>query len=130
MRIALTNKQQESFFAHAYPARALLATSMEVLREPDQIVGYNSRGKIFNVFASKTGGVDLGGTWLCVTYDQDTDELEILSAAVIAAGREVLYQPDEFEESQPATELFDVYREQAAQIAEEVQAMTERMRRH
>src|SRR3954463_7800688 len=76
------------------------------------IVGYNSRQKIFNLFACRDwdgeGRIPPGVPGIVVEYDQETDELEFLVAAVEVAGLTCLYTGDTVWPDGRVTNLFDL----------------------
>ncbi len=98
-----------------------------IFSQADHIIGYNSRAKIFNLFASVDPAHPLGGTVLCVTFDQDTDDLEIIVAAVEVAGRKLLYQGDCKEQPGQVTDNYDLYMKEPQEIAKEAQAITKKI---
>jgi hypothetical protein len=95
--------------------------------QADHIIGYNSRAKMFNLFASVDPVHPLNGTVLCVTYDQDTDDLEIVAAAVEVAGRKLLYQGDCREQPGQVTDNYDLYMKETQEIAKEAQDITKKI---
>src|SRR5689334_7951863 len=66
MRLELTDKQRQWFFSTCYPARVLALFDRDKMNEPDHIVGFNSRGHCFNLFASRDSTGWHKGTWLGV----------------------------------------------------------------
>lgn len=127
MRLQLSASQRRHFFKCAYPARSLLAMDKRIFSHVDHIIGYNSRAKIFNLFASVDPVHPLDGMVLCVTYDQDTDDLEIIAAAVEVAGRKLLYEGDYKECPGQVMENYDLYMKEPQEIAKEAQAITKKI---
>jgi hypothetical protein len=132
VKIELNAAERRWFFAWAYPARSLLGTK-EALKTADTIIGYNETRKVFNVFATTKDPKDLrrrglaaAGSVLCVRFDQDTDDLEILLVGVEdIAGRPCRYKGDYL--ADPKTEMFDLYQQDREGLREEAKKISRRI---
>lgn len=123
MRISLDTQERTIFFKCAYPARTLLTLNPHN-NAVENIIGYNSRAKIFNLFA---GEPHIDKPTLCLTYDQDTDDLELIVAWLDVAGRECLYLADNIESADTLCVCHDYYSEHRQELADERKAITKRI---
>ena len=100
-----------------------------IFSQVDHIIGYNSRAKIFNLFASVDPACPLNGTVLCVTFDEDTDDLEIVVTAVEVAGCNLLYQGDYDERPGQVTENYYLYMQDQDAIKKEAGDISKKIER-
>jgi hypothetical protein len=99
-----------------------------IFSQADHIIGYNSRAKIFNLFASVNPARALTeGSVLAVTYDEGTDDLEIIAAAVKVAGRKLLYRGNRAVRPGEVTNNLDLYKKEHEAIVKETDDISKRI---
>ncbi len=108
---------------------------------PESAVAYNQRAKIFNLVASRPKNECPDGqnrmnrprSMLCITYDPDTDDVEIIVSKLQVAGRLCLYQGDDLPENRKGDiqDNYEIYMEakESGELAKEVEAIKARIER-
>jgi hypothetical protein len=130
MRVSLPKDFARSCMRTAYPARQVIAVPPEALRSVVHVLGYNQNSKWWNVFASRhPDRLERGDTCLCFTYDDSTDELELLCAAVRCAGLKCVYKGNARHKGPEVAEVAVWYLDHPQEIVDENRLIQERHER-